>query len=72
VREFVDLAFREAGLDYRDHVVVDPAFFRPAEVQFLLGDASKARHVLGWEPKVAFAELVRMMVREDLRRHGTA
>ncbi|MDD1674614.1 MAG: GDP-mannose 4,6-dehydratase [Methanomicrobiales archaeon] len=71
VRDFVDLAFREAGLDYRNHVVVDPAFFRPAEVQFLLGDASKANRQLGWHPLVAFPDLVRMMVQEDLRRYGT-
>jgi len=71
VRDFVDLAFREVGLDYREHVVVDPAFFRPAEVQFLLGDATKAHRQLGWYPKVAFPDLVRIMVQDDLRRYGT-
>jgi GDPmannose 4,6-dehydratase len=68
VRELVDLAFSHAGLDWRDHVVSDPALFRPAEVNTLRGDASKARRVLGWAPKVSFAELVRMMVDADLER----
>ncbi len=66
VREFVDLAFSEVGLNYEDYVVVDPKFFRPAEVNFLLGDASKAKEELGWEPEVPFRELVRMMVQVDL------
>ena len=66
VHEFVEIAFDEAGLDWKKHVVVDPAFFRPAEVDLLLGDPAKAKKVLGWEPKVSFEELVRMMVRSDL------
>jgi GDPmannose 4,6-dehydratase len=69
VREFCELAFGEANLDYRDHVVVDERFYRPAEVDLLIGDASKAKRVLGWEPKTTFRELVREMVREDLRSH---
>jgi GDPmannose 4,6-dehydratase len=66
VREFLEAAFGEVGLDYRDFVEVDPRYFRPAEVDTLLGDASKAREKLGWVPQVAFGELVRMMVRHDL------
>jgi GDPmannose 4,6-dehydratase len=66
VREFCEIAFSHAGLDYRDHVVVDPKFMRPAEVDLLIGDASKARDHLGWEPKVSFRELVETMVDADL------
>lgn len=66
VREFAQLAFDYLGLNYEDYVVVDPAFFRPAEVDLLVGDASKAREKLGWEPQVSFEELVRMMVDADL------
>jgi len=67
VREFCKLAFAEADLDYRQHVVVDENFYRPAEVDLLVGDATKARKVLGWEPQVKFRDLVREMVQEDLR-----
>jgi GDPmannose 4,6-dehydratase len=66
VREFCELAFAEVGLDYRDFVVTDERFYRPAEVEALVGDASKARAVLGWEPTYAFAEIVREMVRHDV------
>jgi GDPmannose 4,6-dehydratase len=66
VREFCQLAFAEADLDYREYVVVDERFYRPAEVDLLIGDASKARRVLGWEPKITFRQLVQEMVREDL------
>jgi GDPmannose 4,6-dehydratase len=68
VEELVDLAFSHVGLDWRRHVVIDPALRRPAEVDFLLGDASKAREKLGWSPKVHFPELVRMMVDADVER----
>jgi GDPmannose 4,6-dehydratase len=68
VREFCELAFSTAQLDYRDYVTVDERFFRPAEVELLVGDASKARRVLGWEPKTSFQSLVREMVLEDLRQ----
>src|SRR3989441_1613929 len=68
VREFAELAFVHLGLDYRDHVVVDPQFQRPAEVETLLGDASKARKKLGWKYGVTFKELVREMVEADLAR----
>ncbi len=66
VREFCELAFGEVELDYRDHVVTDPAFFRPAEVDLLVGDAYKARKVLGWESEYSFQQLVREMVQNDL------
>jgi GDPmannose 4,6-dehydratase len=66
VREFVELAFERAGLDWKEHVVIDPAYFRPAEVDFLLADCTKARRELGWEPTVTFRELVRIMVDADL------
>ena len=68
VREFCEIAFARAGLDYRDHVVEDPEFWRPAEVHRLLGDSTKAREKLGWEPKVTFEELVTMMVDADMER----
>jgi GDPmannose 4,6-dehydratase len=72
VREFTELAFAHAGLDWRQHVREDPSLRRPADVEELVGDASKARRVLGWQPTVAFDELVRMMVDADLaaRRRG--
>ena len=68
VREFAELAFAHLGLDYRDHVVVDPQFQRPADVETLLGDASKARKELGWKYGVTFKELVQEMVEADLAR----
>ena len=70
VRELVDLAFSHVGLDYREFVVSDPKYYRPAEVDLLLADPSKARRELGWSPKVGFAELVAMMVDADLERLG--
>jgi len=70
VREFCEAAFAHVGLDYRDHVVVDPKFHRPAEVDVLLGDSSKAQRVLGWTPQVQFEALVAMMVDADLTRVG--
>ena len=66
VREFLELAFEMLGLDWRRHVEIDPRYFRPTEVDYLLGDASKAREKLGWRPRVSFEELVRMMVEHDL------
>jgi GDPmannose 4,6-dehydratase len=66
VREFCELAFAEVGLDYRKHVRVDERFYRPAEVESLVGDATKARTVLQWEPTFSFPELVREMVRADM------
>lgn len=67
VREFCELAFSYVGLDYRDYVVVDQRFMRPAEVDLLIGDPSKARQKLGWQPRTSFPELVRMMVEADLQ-----
>lgn len=68
VQELIEIAFAHAGLDWKKHVVTDPAFIRPAEVDHLLGDRSKARRVLGWEPNVRFEQLVTMMVDADLER----
>jgi GDPmannose 4,6-dehydratase len=68
VRELVEIAFEHAGLDWTRHVVLDPAFLRPAEVDHLIGDPSKAREQFGWEPSVSFEQLVRMMVDADLAR----
>jgi GDPmannose 4,6-dehydratase len=67
VREFCETAFAEVGLDYRDHVRVDERFQRPAEVDLLVGDSEKARRVLGWSPHYTFAELVKEMVRSDMK-----
>lgn len=67
VKEFVELAFRAAGLDWEKYVVIDPKFLRPAEVELLIGSPKKAKENLGWSPKVGFPELVAMMVEEDLR-----
>jgi GDPmannose 4,6-dehydratase len=72
VRELCEVAFAHAGLDYRNHVVQDAKFFRPAEVDLLVGNPSKAAKKLGWKPRVAFHELVRMMVDADLERHRAA
>jgi GDPmannose 4,6-dehydratase len=66
VRTFCEAAFGEVGLDFQDFVEFDPRYLRPAEVELLLGDPSKAREQLGWEPKVSFPELIRMMVDHDL------
>ncbi len=66
VREFLNEAFGAVDLDWEQYVEVDPSLFRPSEVEILMGDASKARRQLGWEPKVGFKELVRMMVESDL------
>lgn len=66
VEHFARLAFRNVGLDWKKYVVVDPTLFRPAEVHTLCGDASRARRILRWKPKVSFEELVRMMVDADL------
>jgi GDPmannose 4,6-dehydratase len=68
VRELVDVAFAHVGLDWRQHVRTDPKLLRPAEVDHLIGDPSKARRTIGWAPEVDFATLVRMMVDSDLSR----
>jgi GDPmannose 4,6-dehydratase len=67
VREFLEEAFSYLDLDWRTYVEIDPRYFRPTEVEYLLGDATKARHALGWQPKVTFKELVRIMVDADLQ-----
>ena len=72
VQELVQIAFDRVGLDWKQYVQLDPAFLRPAEVDHLIGDASKAKSVLGWQPSVTFKQLVEMMVDEDLKRHSRA
>ena len=72
VREFCELAFSEAGLDFQKYVTTDERFYRPAEVDLLVGDSTKARKALGWEPRYSFRELVRQMVESDLRASGIA
>lgn len=67
VREFLDSAFDLVGLDWREHVEIDPRYFRPAEVEKLCGDASKARRVLNWQPKTSFEELVTIMIEADMK-----
>jgi GDPmannose 4,6-dehydratase len=69
VREFLDEAFRYLDLDWNKYVEIDPRYFRPSEVDSLLGDASKARKILGWKPKVKFKQLVRMMVDAEMERY---
>ncbi|MDP6491111.1 MAG: GDP-mannose 4,6-dehydratase [Kiritimatiellia bacterium] len=68
VRDLCRIAFEHVGMDYEEHVVIDPAFMRPAEVDQLLGDCTKAKKVLGWEPRVSFEQLVQMMVDADMER----
>ncbi|MCX5712069.1 MAG: GDP-mannose 4,6-dehydratase [Candidatus Omnitrophica bacterium] len=68
VKEFVSLAFKSAGLNWKDYTKIDKTFYRPAEVHLLKGDYGKARRKLGWKPKVKFQELVEMMVAADLKR----
>jgi GDPmannose 4,6-dehydratase len=70
VREFLEEAFSYVGLDYEAYVRIDPKYFRPTEVDYLLADTQKARDVLGWKPKVFFHELVRIMVDADLELIG--
>ncbi|MGQ0792584.1 MAG: GDP-mannose 4,6-dehydratase [Deltaproteobacteria bacterium] len=68
VREFLEEAFTYAGLDWREHIKIDPKYFRPTEVESLLADFSKARRAFGWEPRVKFRDLVRIMVDADMKR----
>ncbi len=70
VQEFVNEAFRYAGLEPQDHIVIDPKYFRPTEVEVLISDPDKARKVLKWEPKVSFKDLVKIMVDADMRSFG--
>jgi len=69
VKELVEVAFNHVGLNWKDYVVIDPKFVRPAEVDLLLGDSAKARNKLKWQPKLGFKELVRMMVDYDIERY---
>ena len=68
IREFAELAFAHAGLDWKQYVEIDPRYFRPAEVDYLCADPTKARRVLGWQPTVTFDELVRIMVDADMQQ----
>jgi GDPmannose 4,6-dehydratase len=72
VQNFVDVAFAHAGLEPERYVKTDPAFLRPAEVDHLVGDASKAKRKLGWEPRHSFTDLVEMMVDADVERLSSA
>ncbi len=67
IREFLDVAFGHIGLDWKKHVEIDPRYYRPAEVDLLIGDASKARRQLGWTPKTKFVDLVKLMVDADIK-----
>ena len=68
VRDCCDVAFGHVGLDWKKYVVQDPALIRPAEVDLLVGDCSKAKRVLGWQPEVTFEQLIKMMVEADVQR----
>ena len=70
MRAFLDEAFGYAGLDWQDYVRIDPRYYRPTEVDYLLADASQAQQGLGWQPRIRFAELVRIMVDADLELLG--
>ena len=67
MKEFCEEAFAHAGLDWRKHVEIDQLYCRPAEVDLLIGDASKAKKLLGWEPKTRFKDLVKLMVNADIK-----
>jgi GDPmannose 4,6-dehydratase len=72
VKEFLELTFEYAGLNWKSHVEIDPRYYRPAEVDMLIGDYGKAKKKLGWKPKTRFADLARLMVDADielLRKH---
>ena len=71
VRDLVEIAFTHAGLDWQEHVRIDPAFLRPAEVDHLIGNPTKAKFDLDWEPTVGFDRLIRIMVDADLKRLTT-
>lgn len=70
VREFCEAAFDYVGLDYRDYVIQDPRFYRPAEVDLLVGDPGKVREKLNWKPRVGFEELIQLMIDADLQYLG--
>lgn len=71
VGEFVEEAFRLVGMaDWKDYIGIDPRYYRPTEVEYLVADARKAREKLGWEPKTKFKDLVKIMMKHDLEKHG--
>ena len=70
VKEFLDAAFRFVDLDWQDYVEIDPQLYRPAEVDYLQADSTKAREIIGWEPQISFTELVEDMVRSDMEAYG--
>ncbi|MDO8536765.1 MAG: GDP-mannose 4,6-dehydratase [bacterium] len=70
VREFVETAFRQVGLNYKDYVEIDPKYYRPSEVDHLVADTKKAKEKLGWRPKTKFEDIVKIMLRHDLKKHG--
>jgi GDPmannose 4,6-dehydratase len=70
VKEFVEKVFRKLDLDYQKHVIIDPKYFRPTEVDVLLGDSSKAKNILGWKPRVGFDQLIDMMIEADMEQAG--
>ena len=70
VRDFLEAAFGLVGLDWKRYIEIDSRYFRPTEVDLLVGDFGKAQRILGWKPKTSFKELVELMVREDLRSEG--
>ena len=67
IREFLEVAFGHVGLDWEKYVEIDPRYYRPAEVDLLIGDYSKAKQKLGWEPKTKFVDLVKLMVDADIK-----
>ena len=69
VEEFCKVAFDCVGLDYKKYIYIDPRFNRPAEVDLLIGDCSKAKRILKWEPKIKFEQLISLMVQADLKRY---
>jgi GDPmannose 4,6-dehydratase len=72
IRDLLEVAFDEVGIsDWTPHVTLDPQFLRPAEVELLVGDPSKAKSHLGWKPRVSFDELIRMMVKSDLKEQSS-
>jgi GDPmannose 4,6-dehydratase len=68
VKEFVEKVFQKLNLDYQKHVIIDPKYFRPTEVDVLLGDSSKAKNILGWKPRVGFDQLIDMMIEADMEQ----
>ena len=70
VREFLDLAFGAVSRDWNEYVKIDPKYYRPTEVDLLIGDPAKAKQILGWKPKCSFEKLVHLMVAEDLKNEG--